>query len=123
VQLRLFAPVLPFVTEEVWSWWQSGSVHRSAWPVAGELAAAGEGADQISLEVASDVLGAVRRAKTAAKRSMRSEVERLTVTDTPARLEALSAVADDVGQAGGVVDLVTTPGDEPDIDVVLAPEA
>jgi valyl-tRNA synthetase len=128
VMLRLLAPVLPFVTEEVWSWWQSGSIHAASWPAVGDTgpgAAAADGVDPATdtvLEVAAEVLGLIRRAKTTAKRSMRAPVARLTVTDTPARLEALAAAEGDVRDAGGVVELVTRAGDETGVDVELADE-
>ena len=126
VLLRLMAPVLPFVTEEVWSWWQIGSIHIAPWPVADELNT-GQGAAvspdvDVVLEVAAEVLGLIRRAKTTAKRSMRAEVSVLTVTDTSARLDALAAAEGDVRDAGGVVELVAVIGAEPSVDVELAAE-
>jgi valyl-tRNA synthetase len=62
VYLRLFAPYLPFVTEEVWSWWQPGSVHRASWPAADEIELRVRGDTQLYLE-ASQVLGEIRRQK------------------------------------------------------------
>jgi valyl-tRNA synthetase len=121
-QLRLLAPFLPFVTEEVWSWWQPGSVHTAPWPEPGELTDLGGGGDPAVLEVVSEVLGQIRRAKTGAKRSMRAPVAVLTVTDEPERLAALALAEDDLRDAGGVVDLVTHPGDQATVDVVLADE-
>ncbi len=73
VLLRLFAPMLPFVTEEVWSWSHDTSIHTSSWPVASERG------DASLLAVASELIGAVRRAKAAAGLSMRAEAELLTV--------------------------------------------
>src|SRR5262249_8828313 len=64
---RLLAPFLPFATEEVWSWWQEGSIHRASWPEAGALDAIADGADGADLDPALDVLAAVRKAKTEAK--------------------------------------------------------
>jgi valyl-tRNA synthetase len=60
VYLRLFAPYLPFVTEEVWSWWREGSVHRAPWPTPEEIQ--GQGDAQVYVE-ASLVLGDIRRQK------------------------------------------------------------
>jgi valyl-tRNA synthetase len=106
VLLRLLAPILPFVTEEVWSWWRSGSIHNAPWPERGEFGpdpGPGLPAGGVSvLDVASDVLGQIRKAKTEARRSMRSPVAVLSVTDTAVRITALDLAADDVRDAGGV---------------------
>jgi valyl-tRNA synthetase len=118
--LRLFAPFLPFVTEEVWSWWKDGSVHRSTWPTADELRGpAGAGADPLVLEVASAVLGEVRKAKTVAQASMRAEVASVVVRDTGPRLAALAAAREDVRDAGRITELVTEEADQPSVAVEL----
>jgi valyl-tRNA synthetase len=101
VQLRLLAPFLPFVTEEVWRWWQVGSIHRAPWPTGAEFGGHRTG-DPSVLQVAADVLAAVRRAKTTEKRSMRSGVAELTVSGPPATLAAVDAARRDIVDAGGV---------------------
>jgi valyl-tRNA synthetase len=118
---RLFAPFLPFVTEEVWSWWQDGSVHLAAWPEAGDVRPR-TGADESVLTVAAEVLGAVRREKTANKRSMRARVALLTVSGPPATLAAVEAARGDIVDAGGVDELVVSAGDELSVQVELAEE-
>jgi valyl-tRNA synthetase len=119
VLLRLFAPFLPYVTEEVWSWWRRGSIHRSAWPSPAELEASTAGADPSVYEVAAWVLGEIRRAKALAKVSLRTEVERVVVRDTEERLKVLSGVDRDVREAGNVLRIQTVEAAEPSVRVEL----
>jgi valyl-tRNA synthetase len=121
--LKVFAPILPFVTEEVWSWWQEGSIHRSSWPVADELRAeAGDGADPALLTMAADVLRELRKVKSEAKRSMKTAVTAATVTDTPERLARLALVEADVRSAGVVPGpLATAEGEALAVTAELAP--
>jgi valyl-tRNA synthetase len=120
VLLRLFAPFLPFVTEEVWSWWREGSVHRTAWPNVSELADVTAGADPAVYEMAASVLGEVRKTKALAKLSLRAEVERVVVRDSPERLSALEGVVDDVRKAGNIAELRTVADGDFAVETVLA---
>ena len=118
-QLRLFAPYLPFVTEEVWSWWQAGSIHRASWPRIDEISALADEVGPLPLEVASAVLAEVRKAKTEAKVSLRTQVEVATVRDTASRLEALRLVAGDVESAGKIARLELVEDGEFAVEVEL----
>ncbi len=113
----LFAPFMPFVTEEVWSWWQNGSVHLQPWPKMTAVSL-----DQAPLLAASEALTAVRRAKTAAKVSQRAPVETATVSGPAATLDALRLGAADLTSAGSIASLTYLPTDGPlAVEVVLAP--
>ena len=100
VLVRLLAPFLPFVSEEVWSWMAEGSVHRAAWPTTDELAV--EPAEGVYAATAT-LLAEIRRAKSEAKSSMRTPVEQLVVRSTADELALLQLGEADLRDAGGVV--------------------
>ncbi|WP_242906382.1 valine--tRNA ligase [Actinomadura terrae] len=98
VLLRLFAPVLPFVTEEVWSWWRAGSVHTASWPTVAELP---PGGDPAVLAATGEALRQVRKAKSEAKASMRADVSRAVVRGA----EVTRIARPDLAAAGRIADL------------------
>ena len=115
---RLFAPFLPFVTEEVWSWWQTGSIHKKPWPKSEELHAYAENPELLA--DVSAVLTEVRKAKTVAQLSMRADVSQLVVSCNDVFANHLKSVQKDLFAAGRVQNLEITQGDELSIKVSLA---
>jgi valyl-tRNA synthetase len=100
--LRLFAPFLSYVTEEVWSWWQDGSVHRAPWPDSSELRMLSADGDPAVFEAAAWVLGEIRKAKTEAKQSLKTSVDSVVVHTSTGRADAIASVVDDIREAGNV---------------------
>ncbi len=102
---QLLAPFMPFVTEEVWSWWHQGSVHTSRWPTARRLRDLASGTGAQPGLVAAAVLREVRRAKSEARRPLRTVVLATTVRDSAERLAVLGQVSADVCAAGRISQL------------------
>jgi len=109
VQLRLLAPFLPYVTEEVWSWWQEGSIHHASWPTPTDLGAAAA-ADPSAVSAVAAALMGIRGAKSKAKVSMKAELSRVEISGPAALVASVESAADDLRRAGKITgDLVFTP--------------
>ncbi|MGF1595831.1 MAG: valine--tRNA ligase [Acidimicrobiales bacterium] len=119
--LRLFAPIMPFVTEEIWSWWRTGSIHRAPWPDSGALRAAAGTAPDTLLPLAGQVLSELRRTKTEAKLSLRTPITTATITDTAERLALLAPALADLRDASVAAELLTAVGGELAVTAELAP--
>jgi valyl-tRNA synthetase len=122
--LRLFAPYVPFVTEEVWSWWRDGSVHRATWPTATEVLAPLGAADpqgEQALELATAVLGEIRRRKSEQQRPMKTPVTSLVLRLPAAEMALLEGVRADFSAAGFVEAVVAEESAEREIVVEFAP--
>ena len=108
--LRLFAPFIPFVTEEVWSWWQEGSIHLTTWPQAQEVLTN----QAIGVEALNNVtwiLGEVRKVKTENKQSMKAEVKSLEVWAKTEVIDQVKAAQKDLLAAGNVKELILNVSD------------
>jgi valyl-tRNA synthetase len=99
---RLFAPHIPFATEEVWGWWQSGSIHQASWPTTNDVlsgCALTDNFDQL-LDATCTVISAIRRTKTEAKVTQKSVVEHVSVSATTEQIALLKLTLTDVTNAG-----------------------
>jgi valyl-tRNA synthetase len=104
ILVRLFAPFIPFAAEEVWSWWQQGSVHLSPWPQTSEI----RFEDAALMQVASTALVQIRKSKSDAKLSMKAEIKTATLTG----VQQLALIADDLKSVGKIAELRLLIGNE-----------
>jgi len=107
VLLRLLAPTLPYVCEEVWSWSFAAersqpSIHRAPWPDAADFAGVREPADPESLELAVSCWAAINKAKAEAQVSAGHPLAELALGASGATLEAVKPVLADVLAAARV---------------------
>ena len=102
--LKLFAPFIPFVTEEVWSWWQEGSIHLQSWPKASEIITnKSVGID--ALNNVTWILSEVRKVKTENKQSMKAEVKTLEIWAKADVIDQVKDAQKDLIAAGNIKDL------------------
>ncbi|MHB1986751.1 MAG: valine--tRNA ligase [Acidimicrobiales bacterium] len=106
-QLKLFAPFLPYATEESWSWFHEGSVHLAPWPQQSPLAP--DQAVPALLSLLGEALSAIRRAKSEAHVSMRTPVKRCLIKGPPPQLSLIEQAATDLREAGVIEQLVLEP--------------
>lgn len=98
--LQLFAPFLPFVTEEVWSWFKEGSVHQSQWPTAPALRT--HQGDANSVADVSEALSLIRKVKSEAKVSMKADLINVVIAGSTSSLAFIKTAKADLIAAGRV---------------------
>jgi valyl-tRNA synthetase len=99
---KLLAPFIPFATEEAWSWWQEGSVHRSSWPVVEDLSAFAGNHNGDLLSIASQALIGIRKAKSDEKLSMKAEICSLTIESSEEEIDSLKHIESDLKSVGKI---------------------
>ncbi len=125
---RMFAPYLPFAAEEVWSWWQPGSVHVARWPTVDEIdsLAMPDAAALSALDRAIEVLSEMRRIRSLAKRPAKTRIQVARVRADSATVQLLQPVEIDLRSGAGAERIEFEPADGPlsvELEFVSEPPA
>jgi valyl-tRNA synthetase len=123
VMLRLLAPYLSFVCEEVWSWTNSGSVHRASWPTGDELIRVSGTDEQARQSVihATVALNAIRKGKADQKASIGTPVQQVVFQAGPDAIACLKLIERDLKAAARTDALILKEGAEPAVEITLKP--
>ncbi|HYE86430.1 MAG TPA: class I tRNA ligase family protein, partial [Vicinamibacterales bacterium] len=123
VMLRLLAPYLAFVCDEVWSWTHSGSIHRAAWPTRDEIISI-SGTDASSHQAVAyvtEALNLIRKGKVDQKVSIGTPVREVAYSNTEIAIACLKLVERDLKAASRAESLVFSISAEPAVQVTLKP--
>ena len=123
VLLRLLAPYLSFVCDEVWSWANPGSIHRAPWPTRDELVrVSGTDADaQKAILCVTEALNVIRKGKVDAKVSIGTPVQQVLYQASDEAIACLKLVERDLRAASRTETLILKAGAEPAVEITLKP--
>ena len=112
--IRLFAPYVPSIADEVWSWVfakETGvpSVHVANWPTRQELEHVEAPSDGESFRSACDAIAAVRKAKSERSIGLGKPLAELRFKSGERRLGQLELVLSDVLSASGAASAQLAP--------------
>jgi len=128
VLLRLFAPFLPYISEEVWSWVyaeekREQSIHRAPWPDSRDFQGIEPPSSGESFDIAVACWAAINKRKADAEVSMGREALRLVIAASPKSLALLEPVLSDVLAASRCLDCELASRPELEDGVFEVPDA
>jgi valyl-tRNA synthetase len=101
VFLRLFAPFLPYITDEVWSWTYAeetgyASIHASAWPSEADFPELSLDGNEGIFDIAVEALYAINRSRSGAGVSSAREIKTATLAAKSEAFPLLKAACEDI---------------------------
>ena len=125
IHLAMLSPIMPYITEEIWSWFfshegQERSIHTASWPRLTQSESTGE----TSFLAAARILTATRKAKTEQKRSLRWPITNLKIKASEKELKAIEPILADLAAAAAVEqeNISLTIGEDWEIEPLLKDE-